>query len=223
MSFPFADEDRNLRKTIMAAAREGFARRGFFGTSLDSIVKKAGVSKGAIYWHFPGKWELYKAVLSEEVDRIKRVFIPPGGELSVPPGEDFFISRGNLLIDALAEDLECRLLFVHLCLEAMRGGSGMAEFVSSLRTSILQDAAPLFGSLFPEEVLRQRGISMERLMDMFQSVLNGFIMNLGLTITREDAKQDWRFLVSCVLGHLEGGARIPRAIPEASETSFPNA
>jgi len=40
------------RAKILSVARTRFATKGYYGTSVDSIVKGAGLSKGAIYWHF---------------------------------------------------------------------------------------------------------------------------------------------------------------------------
>lgn len=50
------------RDAIVAAARELFAERGFEATTMDAILERSGVSKGALYHHFPGKLELFEAV-----------------------------------------------------------------------------------------------------------------------------------------------------------------
>ena len=50
------------RESLVDAARLLFGERGFNATSLDEIVKGAGVTKGALYHHFTDKEELFKAV-----------------------------------------------------------------------------------------------------------------------------------------------------------------
>ena len=40
---------------LVEAARDLFAKDGFAATSLDAVVAKAGVTKGALYHHFSGK------------------------------------------------------------------------------------------------------------------------------------------------------------------------
>lgn len=111
-----AEEPRELQKSILRAAREGFAVKGFYGTSMEFITRSAGVSKGAVYWYYPGKWEIYKAVLSEEAERIKRIVIPPGLHLTLADALDFFLIRGAampaVLIETgfLTEKSEARLL-----------------------------------------------------------------------------------------------------------------
>jgi len=50
----------------MTAARELFAERGYAGVAAEEIVKRAGVTRGALYHHFKqGKEELFRAVLVE--------------------------------------------------------------------------------------------------------------------------------------------------------------
>ena len=56
------------REALIEAARSLFGERGFAGTSLDEIVRTAGVTKGALYHHFSDKEDLFKAV-AESVRR----------------------------------------------------------------------------------------------------------------------------------------------------------
>ena len=195
-----AEEVRDARKSILGAAREGFALKGYYGTSMDFIVKKTGLSKGAIYWHFPGKWEMYTVVLSEEAERIKGIVLPSELPAGSPQPTEFFMTRGERLIDMLADDVLCRLLFVHLMLEAMRGREEMVEFVTSLRSSVTEDVLSVFERLFPGDALRMHALSHRDLVSMFVSILHGLIMNLELTVSREEAKKSWRFLVWSVFG-----------------------
>jgi AcrR family transcriptional regulator len=43
--------------------------RGYPGTSVDDIAARAGLSKGAIYWHFAGKRELFLALVDRFSER----------------------------------------------------------------------------------------------------------------------------------------------------------
>src|SRR5215207_372645 len=55
------------REKLLQAAFQEIYRRGFQGASLDAILTQAGVTKGALYHHFPDKWALGYAVLKEVV------------------------------------------------------------------------------------------------------------------------------------------------------------
>jgi len=55
------------RDKLLKAAFEEIYRRGFQAASLDTILAKAGVTKGALYHHFPDKAALGYAVVDEVV------------------------------------------------------------------------------------------------------------------------------------------------------------
>ena len=44
--------------------------RGYHAAAMDEIAERAGVSKPVLYQHFPGKLELYLALLDESVDTL---------------------------------------------------------------------------------------------------------------------------------------------------------
>ena len=50
---------------MLAAGRALFGERGFAGTSREEIVEAAGVTRGALYHHFAGKEDLFRAVFEE--------------------------------------------------------------------------------------------------------------------------------------------------------------
>ena len=50
---------------LLTAALELFVERGYAATRLEDVAKRAGVSKGTVYLYFPGKEELFKAVVRE--------------------------------------------------------------------------------------------------------------------------------------------------------------
>jgi AcrR family transcriptional regulator len=56
------------RSALVAAARDLFGHQGYAATSLEEIVAKAGVTKGALYHHFSDKEALFKTVF-EQVER----------------------------------------------------------------------------------------------------------------------------------------------------------
>ncbi|MGH3648527.1 MAG: TetR/AcrR family transcriptional regulator [Micromonosporaceae bacterium] len=58
------------RKQLLAAAQQVFVARGYHATAMDEIAEQAGVSKPVLYQHFPGKLELYLALLDTHVDAL---------------------------------------------------------------------------------------------------------------------------------------------------------
>src|ERR687890_2169693 len=63
------------RAQLLQAAQEVFVANGFHAAAMDEIADRAGVSKPVLYQHFPGKRELYLALLEQQVtlltDRVR--------------------------------------------------------------------------------------------------------------------------------------------------------
>lgn len=53
------------RLQLLDAAREVFVAQGYHAAAMDDIAERAGVSKPVLYQHFPGKLDLYLALLDE--------------------------------------------------------------------------------------------------------------------------------------------------------------
>ena len=51
------------RKQLLEAAQEVFVAQGYHAAAMDDIAERAGVSKPVLYQHFPGKLDLYLALL----------------------------------------------------------------------------------------------------------------------------------------------------------------
>jgi AcrR family transcriptional regulator len=62
---------RNARRALLlSAAQDVFVANGYHAAGMDEIAERAGVSKPVLYQHFPGKLELYLALLETHVDRL---------------------------------------------------------------------------------------------------------------------------------------------------------
>jgi TetR/AcrR family acrAB operon transcriptional repressor len=59
------EDSQETRRAIIAAAREVFYHNGVTRTTLEQIAAAAKVTRGAIYWHFAGKAELFYAMRDE--------------------------------------------------------------------------------------------------------------------------------------------------------------
>src|SRR3954453_19664463 len=58
------------RKQLLAAAQQVFVAQGYHAAAMDEIAERAGVSKPVLYQHFPGKLELYLALLDTHCDAL---------------------------------------------------------------------------------------------------------------------------------------------------------
>jgi AcrR family transcriptional regulator len=65
---------RSSRDQLLGAASRVFARSGYHGASMGAIAAEAGFSKGALYWNFASKEDLFFALL-DELDEHLRALI----------------------------------------------------------------------------------------------------------------------------------------------------
>jgi AcrR family transcriptional regulator len=65
-------DPENTRGRILDAALEVFSHKGYHDTKMDEIVTQSGTSKGAIYFHFPGKERLFLALVDQFADLLER-------------------------------------------------------------------------------------------------------------------------------------------------------
>lgn len=83
-------EAQETRHQILDAAEHIFLRQGVARTSLQEIAEAAGVTRGAVYWHFENKPALFRAMLD-------RVILPCEGAL-----QEMQAAAAEDLPDALA-------------------------------------------------------------------------------------------------------------------------
>lgn len=109
------------RERILDAARELLLVRGFASTTVDSVLEKAEVSKGAFFHHFPSKADLGRAVVEryaqQDVELLES-FMAEAEATADDPARQLVAFLGNLekvSDDLLAEQPAC--LFVSFIYE----------------------------------------------------------------------------------------------------------
>ena len=102
-------EDAELtRQRIINAAREVFLARGVSRTTMEHIATQANVTRGAVYWHFSNKAELFQAmrelVLLPLIDRMDDTLLVEGADDPLTRIENFLCGT----IQILEESIETR-------------------------------------------------------------------------------------------------------------------
>ena len=60
-----AEQADKTRRALLDAARTLFTAQGYAATSTEEIVRRAGLTRGALYYYFPDKAALFEAVFDE--------------------------------------------------------------------------------------------------------------------------------------------------------------
>ena len=104
-------QSERTRQDILTAARKVFARQGVTRTTFEEIAAAAGVTRGAIYWHFADKTELFFAMREQVavpmIDQIDLALLRADGRDPLAGVERFL--RG--ILEALENDAAARQTF----------------------------------------------------------------------------------------------------------------
>lgn len=74
----FSTLEPERRRAILDAAAEEFVRVGIDGASYNSVIARTGISKGAMYYYFDDKEDLFHTVLADAVERAGAAIGGPG-------------------------------------------------------------------------------------------------------------------------------------------------
>jgi AcrR family transcriptional regulator len=134
------------RKAITLAALDLFASNGFSATTTDAIARKARVSKGLIFSHFPTKEDILLSIIDQEIERITASVIDNSAHPSPREKLVATINSWMGLLDTYPQ-------FVHLSLKLnldegwrkiirKKGKAYLDTYLGSLRDLFVQLGSP---------------------------------------------------------------------------------
>lgn len=91
------DKAKATQERILDAAVKIFSRKGYHETKVDDIVEESETSKGAVYFYFPGKQQIFLALIDKFADVLQRRLIE-----AVAPVSDG-VERVNLALRVCLE------------------------------------------------------------------------------------------------------------------------
>ncbi|QIB41736.1 ScbR family autoregulator-binding transcription factor [Streptomyces aureoverticillatus] len=97
------------RQSLMRAAAEAFAEDGFVPTTLSTISRRAGVSNGALHFHFENKHDLARAVEAAAADTVRAITV--AAEQRQDSALQRLIDATHALMNSLDEDAVVRAGF----------------------------------------------------------------------------------------------------------------
>jgi AcrR family transcriptional regulator len=109
------------RKRVLAAAELCFAQHGYNSTGIAEICQRAGVSKGAFYYHFEGKQALFLELLDAWMAELERALEMMGEGAETVPER---LSRMARMLGVIFEyDAVQAPMFLEFWTQASRDGS----------------------------------------------------------------------------------------------------
>jgi TetR/AcrR family acrAB operon transcriptional repressor len=70
-----SEDAAQTRQALLNVAGEMFSRQGIAQTSLKSVAAAAGVTHGALYWHFSNRAELVQALYHEQPGALDELYL----------------------------------------------------------------------------------------------------------------------------------------------------
>lgn len=196
------DHSTVTREKILETARRCFALGGFHATGVEQIAREAGVSKGALYWHFKGKQEIYRAILEVEAETIRKAF-DPGQEGHWPKDTvAFIIRRGERRFETFLAERESLLLWANIWIEAKRGQEEIRALYKEMTEAIFLQLKALFVRAFTRFDEKVDGKRVDEILESLGVAFDGLVLQLGVNLDVARAKHLWRYTVKRII---EGG------------------
>ena len=136
-----AERREETREAVLAAAARVFAQRGLHATSLDAIAEEAGFSRGAVYYNFADKEELFLELLDRRcaarAEDLREVFADTPSDDVEATSRQAQLAAGQAL-DAMTGDTEWRALYLEFLAHAARDPAFRRRFAK--RTNEMRGA-----------------------------------------------------------------------------------
>jgi AcrR family transcriptional regulator len=108
-----AEQAEATRTGLLAAARELFAERGYAAVGTEEIVQSARVTRGALYHHFKGKDDLFRAVVEiVEAELTQRIAVQAAEAASGGDPLEALRAGANAFLDASLEPEVQRIIML---------------------------------------------------------------------------------------------------------------
>jgi AcrR family transcriptional regulator len=151
-----AERRADTREQVVAAAARVFARNGFHATSLEAVAEEAGFSRGAVYYNFADKEELFLELLdrrcAERAQDLREVFADADDDVEATSRQAQLAAQRAL--DAMTGDTEWRALYLEFLAHAARKPAFRRAFArrtdqmrSALEEVVVERAQPFADTL----------------------------------------------------------------------------
>lgn len=108
------DEALETRNRLLDTAERVFSERGVSHTSLADIAKAAGVTRGAIYWHFKNKADLFDAMMDRVVLPMEEM-AARAGDAGLKDPLAYVRACALNVLERVVNDAQCRRVFEICC------------------------------------------------------------------------------------------------------------
>jgi AcrR family transcriptional regulator len=189
-----AQHSAATRAALLRIARRLFAERGYAGTATEEVVRRARVTRGALYYHFRDKRDLFAAVLDEEQKKLAaRAAAAAAAE---PDPWRGMAAASDAFLDACLDQAVQRIVLIDapavLGLEQWREAD-QGYYLAGMKASI--------------QAAVDRGLIENQPVEPLAHIIYGALNEVAMLIARSEDKAAARRSVSGVVERLFEGLR----------------
>ena len=107
-----AEQSGRTRRALLDAARELFAEHGYSATTNEEIVRRAKVTRGALYHHFADKAALFQAVYEEQRAALVHAITERIQDTAGDMWQRVIVAACHVLLERAADPSTRRILYV---------------------------------------------------------------------------------------------------------------
>jgi AcrR family transcriptional regulator len=191
-----AAQGEATRAQLIATARALFGERGYAAVGTEEIVRSAGVTRGALYHHFDGKADLFRAVFEEMeqelAERIAREALSSGDAWEA------HLAAVDLFLDACQEPEVQRIALVDA--PSVLGWKTWREIEARYWLGLITASL---------QTLMDAGLIAEQPVEPLAQTMLGALTEAGLYVAGADDVGAARAEMAAVVRRLLEGLRLP--------------
>ncbi|PIT42345.1 TetR family transcriptional regulator [Snodgrassella alvi] len=174
------EEALQTRDDLMAAALDIFYRRGVSRASLQEIASAAGVTRGALYWHFKNKEDLFDALFQQVFSKLSEQ-LRHDIDTSSPDALHNLMRALNQMFQRMASDERYRKFcyILHLNCEHTEDNRAIVALLQKYQNLWWQNLCAVFQVCCQQHILPEN-INIRQAALYFQALFIG-LTNLWLT------------------------------------------
>lgn len=182
--------EETRKQQILEAALTCFTRKGYFQTTMDEIVEESGMSKGALYWYYKSKKELFLALfdfyLHSYMNEIEKHISPDDTY------EETLKKMGSIIFKLMESDKEHMVVFMEFMSFGMRDDD-MKNKISTVYRDIMGIMEVMLMEKMKGTRLKKEEIS--KIVSVFAVLIDGLMLYHMFALLKEHPNDIWNYFI----------------------------
>jgi AcrR family transcriptional regulator len=192
------------RKQILDAALRCFARNGYHETRMDDVVQESGLTKGAIYFYFKGKRDLFIALIDRHLNEEKALWRKLLEEHELGP--DLLVTGGLRHLKGHLEDNRIAPLMAESFAESYRDET-IRTRIKELNDEWRGMVKEVFDQAARDEKIRE--LDSESLSSSILALIIGLVNQYWLSGGKLDYRRVWKEFSNALLEGIQKAGERP--------------